>query len=219
MHRSGMFLFAALVMIVLSISACGPSTYSTDVPVEFHEILRAKYEGQRAWTRRTLQDEKKTTKIEQDQEVDVHRLDLARSGAVALETPNGRTKIVYPFNLKRPITLEHYEKELLDVLWFTPPEERYAANKKVYGTRIADAIRDHRILQDMSQRHVYLSWGAPTQIANVVKRGEDEEWQYDTLNLKNAKVIFRSGKVAQFVGENIQDTEAARRRKNVRRGG
>lgn len=219
MHRSGPFLVAAIVLGVLSGSGCGPATYSTDVPMEFHEILRDKYEGRTAWTRRTLQDEKKPTKIEQDEEVVVHKLDLTRSGAVALETPNGRKKIVFPFNLQRPLTLEHYEKELLDVLWFTPPEQRYESNKEQFGTRIADAIREHRILKDMSQRHAYLAWGPPTEVINVVKRGQDEEWQYENLNLKGAKVIFRSGKVAQSVGENIQDTEAARRRKNVRRGG
>jgi hypothetical protein len=219
MHRSGLFAVALLVLVVVSGLACSPATYSTDVPIEFHQILREKYEGRTAWTRRTLQDEKKPTKIEQDQEVVIHKLDLSRSGAVDLQTPDGHTRIVFPFSLKRPITLEHYEKELLDVLWLTPPEERYEANKKVFGTRIADAIRDHRILPDMSQRHAYLAWGPPTEITNVVKRGQDEEWHYNNLNLKSAKIVFRSGKVAQSVGENIQDTEAARRRKNVRRGG
>ena len=119
--------------------------------------------------------------------------------------------------LERPISLEHFEKELLDILWFESPETRYAENKKKYGTRIADAIRDHRILKDMSQRHAYLSWGTPNEITAVVKRGFDEEWQYETLNLKKSKIIFRSGKIAQFVGDNVQDTEAARRRKSLRR--
>jgi len=218
MNRAGLFLVVAVGMLLPTLG-CGPTTYSTDVPVEFHALLAEKYEGRTAWTRRTLQDEKKAIKIEQDQEVVVRKLNLSRSGSVSLETPNGRTKIIFPFDLHRPISLEHYEKELLDILWFSSPEERFASNKEKFGTRIAEAIRDHKILKDMSQRHAYLSWGPPTEVASVVKRGLDEEWHYDNLNLKKAKVVFRSGKVAQSVGENIQDTEAARRRKNVRRSG
>lgn len=217
MNRAGLYLGATLSLLLLSSLGCGPTTYSTDVPMEFHKLLSEKYEGRTAWTRLTLQDEKKSRKIEQDQEVVVRSLNLTRSGSVALETPNGRIKINVPFNLERPITLEYYEKTLLDLLWFESPEVRYAKNKKAFGTRIADAIRDHKILPDMNQRTAYLSWGPPNEISSVVKRGLDEEWNYDNLNLKKARIVFRSGKVAQSAGENIQDTEAARRRKNARR--
>jgi len=219
MNRAGRFLVTTLSALVLASLGCGPTTYSTDVPVEFHKFLADKYEGRTAWTRLTLQDEKKSRKIEQDEEVVVRKLNLTRSGSVALETPNGRIKINFAFNLERPITLEYYEKELLDYLWFESPEVRYQQNKEQFGTRIADAIRDHKILQDMNQRTAYLSWGPPTEISDVVKRGLDEVWNYENLNLKKAKIIFRSGKVAQSNGENIQDTEAARRRKNARRPG
>jgi hypothetical protein len=217
MNRVGLILFALSIAALFHGAGCSPSTYSTDVPVEFHEFLTAKYEGKHAWTRRTLQDEKKSAKIEQDQKVVVRSLQLTRSGSLALETLNGRIKVVFAMGLDHPISLEHFEKELLDVLWFDSPEVRYAANKKEYGTRIADAIRNHTVLKDMSPRHAYLSWGTPTEITSVVKRGLDEEWQYETLNLKKSKIIFRSGKVAQSVGDNVQDTEAARRRKNLRR--
>lgn len=217
MNWIGLNLVALAIVLLLSGAGCAPATYSTDVPVEFHEFLTAKYEGKHAWTRKTLQDEKKSGKIEQDQEVLVRSLQLTRSGSVSIETLSGRIKLVYAIKLERPISLEHYEKELLDILWFETPEVRYAANKKQFGTRIADAIRDHTMLKDMSQRHAYLSWGPPTEITSVVRRGLDEEWQYETMNLKKSKIIFRSGKVAQSVGDNVQDTEAARRRKSLRR--
>jgi hypothetical protein len=184
--------------------------------MEFHRFLAEKYEGRTAWTRRTLQDEKKARKIEQDEEVLIRSLNLTRSGSMALETPNGRIKINVAFNLERPITLEFFEKELLDLLWLEGPEVRYEANKAAYGTRIADAIRDHKVLPDMNQRTAYLSWGTPSEITGVVKRALDEEWHYDNLNLKKARIVFRSGKVAQVAGENIQDTESARRRQNAR---
>lgn len=219
MNRAGLILGTIAGVLLLSSFGCGPATYSTDVPVEFHKFLAEKYEGRTAWTRRTLQDDKKSRKIEQDQEIVLRKLNLTRSGSVAMETPNGRIKINVAFNLPRPITLEYFEKELLDLLWFETPEKRYADNKVQYGTRIADAIRDHKILQDMNQRTAYLSWGAPSEITSVVKRALDEEWQYETLNLKKAKIVFRSGKVAQSVGDNVQDTEAARRRQNARRSG
>ena len=217
MNRVGLILVTLSAAVLFAGAGCSPSTYSTDVPVEFHEFLTAKYEGKHAWTRKTLQDEKKTAKIEQDQQVIVRSLQLNRSGSLAIETPNGRIKVIFAMGLERPISLEHFEKELLDVLWFDSPEVRYATNKKEFGTRIADAIRDHSVLKDMSQRHAYLAWGPPSEITSVVKRGLDEEWQYETLNLKKSKIIFRSGKVAQSVGDNVQDTEAARRRKSLRR--
>jgi hypothetical protein len=124
--------------------------------------------------------------------------------------------VVYALNLERPLKLEHYERALLDVLWLTSPEERYAANKEKYGTRIADAIRDHKILQDMPMYVAYLSWGSPTKVIPI-KRGTDETWTYNTPNLKKAQIDFRGGKVASFDGENVGDTEAATKRKRLRR--
>ena len=196
---------------------CGVDTLSTDVPIEFHSILKQKYEGRSAWTRLTLEDEKKSIKIEQDQEVKVLSLGLQRSGSVTVQTLNGRKRVVYPFNIARPLTLEHYERALLDALWFKDPDSRYAAYKEKYGTRIADAIRDHTILPDMSMDVAYLAWGAPSKIIPI-KRGSDERWEYETPNLKNAVIDFRGGKVKNSNGENIADTEAATKRKRVRRG-
>lgn len=192
------------------------SRFSTDIPVEYHEILEQKYLHKPAWTRLTVQDEKKNLKVEQDQEVRVIALGLQRSGSVTLETPNGRTRVVFPFELERPLTLEHYEAALLDALWFESPETRYTRHKEKYGTRIADAIRDHKILNDMSMDVAYLAWGAPDNI-NAIKRGRDERWEYNTLNLKNASIDFRGGRVVKADGENVADTEAATKRKRVRR--
>ena len=206
---------AALGVAIANVG-CGVSTFSTDVPVEFHAILKEKYQGRSAWTRLTLQDEKKSTKVEQDQEVVVKELDLTRSGAVTLETPNGRTRIVWAFELDRPLVLEEFEKKLLDVLWFESPEARYAAHKEKFGTRVADAIRDHKVLKDMNQQVAYLTWGAPSKVSSVIKRGSDERWEYETPNLKGAKIDFRGGRVAHAEGENVADTEAAKRRSRFR---
>ncbi len=200
---------------VLAGSGC-VDRYSTDIPMEYHRILESKYVGKRAWTRLTMQHEKKNVKIEQDQEVVVTALGLQRNGSVNIETIAGSERVIYPFNLTRPLTLEHFERTLLDVLWFEAPEERYAAHKEKYGARIADAVRDHKILTDMSMQLAYLSWGTPTKI-DAVKRGSDETWEYSTPNLKKAQVVFRSGKVASFDGENVSDTEAATKRKRLRR--
>jgi hypothetical protein len=202
--------------IAIALTGCGVSTFSTDVPLEFHDLLKQKYEGRQAWTRLTLQDEKKSTKIEQDQEVVVKELVLSRSGAVTLVTPNGRTRIVHALELDRPLVLEQYEKKLLDILWFESPDARYAGHKEKFGTRIADAIRDHKILKDMNQQVAYLAWGAPTKVTSVIKRGLDERWEYETKNLTSAKIDFRGGRVAHVEGENIADTEAAKRRSRFR---
>lgn len=205
---------AALGGLVAAFAGC-VTRYSTDIPVEYHQILEEKYRGKNAWTRLTLQDEKKNIKIEQDQEVEVTVLNLERSGSVTLRTPNGRKRLVYAFRLPRPLTLEHYEKALLDVLWFEPPQLRYSQHKEKYGTRIADAIRDHKVLQDMSMQVAYLSWGPPSKVI-ALKRGSSERWEYNTANLKNARIEFQGGKVVLIDGENISDTEAASKRKGMR---
>lgn len=206
---------AALVGLLLFLSGC-VARYSTDIPLEYHKLLEDKYLRKTAWTRLTVQDEKKSAKIEQDQEVVVTDLGLDRSGSVTVETPNGRKRLVYPFHLERPLTLEQYEKSLLDALWFESPDVRYARNKEKYGTRIADAIRDHKVVPDMAMQVAYLSWGAPTSVI-ATKRGSNEKWQYDTPNLKKASIDFAGGKVAHVDGENVSDTEAASKRKRMRR--
>lgn len=184
--------------------------------MEYHDILQEKYVGKSAWTRLTVQHEKKNVKIEQDQEVVITDLGLHRTGSITVETVDGKKRVVFSFNLERPLTLEYYERALLDAFWLTTPEERYGADKEKYGTRVADAIRDHKILQDMPMYVAYLSWGAPTKIIPI-KRGTDETWQYNTPNLKKAQIDFRGGKVASSDGENISDTEAATKRKRLRR--
>lgn len=209
--------FCYLAASALLLGGCGVNSLSTDIPLEFHSILKEKYDGRNAWTRLTVEDEKKSIKIEQDQEVHVVSLGLQRSGSVVIQTLNGRKRVVYPFNIERPMTLEHYERALLDALWFEDPDSRYASHKEQYGTRIADAIRDHKILNDMSMYVAYLAWGAPSKIIPI-KRGSDERWEYATPNLKNASIDFRGGRVEHFSGENVADTEAATKRKRVRRG-
>lgn len=206
---------AVLVGFLLCLSGC-VARYSTDIPLEYHKVLEDKYLGKEAWTRLTLQDEKKNVKIEQDQEVVVTDLGLERSGAVTIESPNGRKRVVYPFHIARPLTLEQYEKALLDALWFESPDVRYAHNKEKYGTRIADAIRDHKVVTDMAMQVAYLTWGAPTKVI-ATKRGSNERWEYDTANLKKASIDFAGGKVAHVDGENVSDTEAASKRKRMRR--
>ena len=191
--------------------------YATDIPVEYHDLLMEKYLHKHAWTRLTIQHEKKEgVKIEQDQEVIITELGLHRAGSVTVETLDGKVRVVYPFNLARPLALEHYERALLDALWLESPETRHAAHKEKYGNRIADAIRDHKDLPDMPMFVAYLSWGAPTKIVPI-KRGTDETWQYNTPNLKKATIDFRGGKVAKVDGENVADTEAATKRKRLRR--
>jgi hypothetical protein len=209
--------FGGLIATALLVVGCAVDSLSTDIPIEFHDILKEKYEGRNAWTRLTLEDEKKNIKIEQDQEVQVVTLGLQRSGSVVIQTLNGRKRVVYPFRIERPLTLEHFERALLDALWFEDPDSRYASHKEQYGTRIADAIRDHNIFNDMSMYVAYLAWGAPSKIIPI-KRGSDERWEYATPNLKNASIDFRGGKVEHFSGENVADTEAATKRKRVRRG-
>lgn len=206
----------SLALAVSPLTGCGVSTFSTDVPTEFHSLMVEKYQGRQAWTRRTIQDEKKNLKIEQDQEVQVTQIGLSRHGSITVLSSDGRLRIVYPFNLDRPLVLEHYEKALLDMFWFEGPDVRYARNKELYGTRIADAIRDHKILKDMSQDVAYLAWGPPERVI-AIKRGLDENWEYDNMNLSKAAITFRSGRVVKKDGENIGDTEEAKKRKRFRR--
>ena len=204
-----------LLAMLLFLVGC-VDRFATDIPVAFHDLLQEKYVGKHAWTRLTLQHEKKNVKIEQDQEVLITEIGLHRAGSVSVETLDGKTRVVYPFNLSRPLVLEHVERALLDALWLESPETRYAANKEKYGARIADAVRDHKILPDMPIVVAYLSWGAPTKVVPT-KRGQDERWEYNTPNLKKALIEFRGGKVAKSDGENIADTEAATKRKRLRR--
>ena len=58
MNRAGLLLGTSLSLLLLASLGCAPTTYSTDVPVEFHKFLSEKYEGRTAWTRLTLQDER-----------------------------------------------------------------------------------------------------------------------------------------------------------------
>ena len=204
------------ILLVGATSAC-VSRFSTDIPINYQNTLKEKYVGRRAWTRATMQDEKKDIRIEQDQEVEIVSLGLYRTGSVTILSKVGHKRVVFPFHLERPLTLENYEKVLLDYLWLTSPEERFEADKQKYGTRIAEAIRDHKILKDMPQFVAYLSWGAPTGI-EMPEGTTVERWTYDTANLQAARVDFLDGKVARFEGENIADTEAAKQRKAVRRG-
>ena len=44
-----------------------------------------------------------------------------------------------------------------------------------------------------------------------------ERWSYDTPNVKG-RIDFIAEKVAKSEGENVQDTEAAKKKKAVRRG-
>lgn len=180
-------------------------------------MLETRYLGRQAWTRRSLQDEKKDIKVEQDMAVEVVALGMHRTGSVTVIAKQGRTRVVFPLRLQRPLTLEMYEKTLLDYLWFESPEERFEANKAKYGTRIAEAVRDHKILKDMPQYVAYLSWGSPDRIDRP-EGTEVERWQYENSNLPGARVDFLAGKVAQYDGENVADTEAAKKRKLTRRG-
>jgi len=205
---------AGLVAVVAFVPAC-VRQFSTDIPVNFQSRLTEKYVGRTAWTRASLQDEKKSIKIEQDQEVEITELGMHRTGSVTVVTVKGRKRVVYPFHLQRPLRLEDYEKTLLDYLWMEAPETRYDAQKQKYGTRIAEAVRDHKILKDMPQYLAYLSWGPPTR--SEVVTGNIDRWVYETPNVKG-RIDFLAGKVAKFEGENIQDTEAAKKKKAVRRG-
>lgn len=217
MSRRRPLLFVLAVALGAT-SAC-VSKYSTDIPVNYQSILNEKYVGRQAWTRATLQDEKREgVKIEQDQEVTILELGMYRTGSVTLLSKQGHKRVVYPLRLTRPLTLEVYEKTLLDHLWLEAPEARFEANKQKYGTRIAEAIRDHKILKDMPQYVAYLSWGAPTK--NERPEGTTiDRWMYETPNLTAARIDFLSGKVAKFEGENVGDTEAAKKKKSLRRGG
>jgi hypothetical protein len=203
-------------LVLVGGSGC-VSRYSTDIPVNYQTVLLEKYQDRTAWTRVTMQDEKKSIKIEQDQEVTISELGMYRNGSVTVIAKQGQKRVVYPLRLERPLTLEMYEKTLLDVLWLEPPETRFEANKQKYGTRIAEAIRDHKLLKDMPQYAAYLAWGAPNK-AGAVEGTEVDRWSYDTANLPGARVDFLAGKVRQFEGENIADTEAAKKRKAARRG-
>lgn len=191
--------------------------FSTDIPTNYQQVLSGKYVGKPAWTRVTLQDEKKDIRVEQDQEVTITELGMHRNGSVTVVSKQGRKRVVYPMRLARPLTLEEYEKVLLDLVWLESPEVRFEANKTKYGTRIAEAIRDHKILKDMPQQAAYLSWGAPTGSERPEGTNVDR-WKYDTPNLTGARLDFAAGKVARFEGENVADTEAAKKRKAVRRG-
>ncbi len=205
------------VLVVPLVAVACVRQFSTDIPVNFQTVLEQKYVGRQCWTRATLQDEKKNIKIEQDQEVRIAGLGMQRTGSVTIASAAGRKRVVFPFHLPRPLTLEAYEKALLDYLWLDSPQARFDANKQKYGTRLAEAIRDHKVLKDMPQYAAYLSWGA----ASNVERPEGttvERWKYDTANLQGARVDLQSGKVVKFEGDNIQDTEAAKKRKAVRRG-
>jgi hypothetical protein len=208
---------ACLVLVTLS-SGC-TDRFSTDIPINFQNVLKERYLGKTAWTRRTLRDEKKEIKIEQDQEVVIEGLGMFRQGSVTVRAKVGHKRVVFPFRLQRPLTLEHYEKTLLDFLWFESPEARFEANKAKYGTRFAEAIRDHKLLKDMPQYVAYLSWGAPDKITPREGAAVDA-WQYDNDNLPGAQIDINTttGKVGQFSGENIADTEAAKKKKAVRRG-
>lgn len=212
------FLPLVLCVALAATSAC-VSKYSTDIPVNYQSVLNEKYVGRQAWTRASLLDEKREgVKIEQDQEVTILELGFHRTGSVTVISKVGHKRVVYPFGLSRPLTLEAYEKVLLDYLWLDSPEARFSANKQKYGTRIAEAIRDHKILKDMPQYVAYLSWGAPSSTERPEGTAVDR-WKYDTPNLTAARVDFLSGKVAKFEGENVSDTEAAKKKKSLRRGG
>lgn len=210
-------LILALCVALAGSSAC-VSSYSTDIPVNYQSVLCEKYVGRRAWTRTTLKDEKKDIKIEQDEEVTILELGMYRAGSVTVVSKQGHRRVVFPLELTRPLTLEVYEKTVLDYLWLDGPEARFDANKQKYGIRIAEAIRDHKILKDMPQYVAYLAWGAPT--SNERPEGTAiDRWKYNTPNLTGARIDFLSGKVAKFEGENISDTEAAKKKKSLRRGG
>lgn len=212
---------ARLLVVVLVVAAVTlPSAcvrqFSTDIPINFQSQLLERYKGRTAWTRASLQDEKKNIKIEQDEQVEIVELGMHRTGSVTIVAKKDHKRVVYPFRLQRPLSLEVYEKTLLDYLWMEAPEARFDVQKEKYGTRIAEAVRDHKILKDMPQYLAYLSWGAPTSTA-MLEGTAVERWTYDTPNVKG-RIDFIAGKVAKFEGENVQDTEAAKKKKAVRRG-
>jgi len=206
-----------LVLVALVGSTSCMSRYSTDIPVNFQTVLEAKYVGRTAWTRVTLEDEKRPTKIEQDQEVKITALGMQRTGSVTVLGEPGHKRVVFPFRLQRPLTLEDFEKTLLDYLWMDPPQTRFDANKQKYGTRVAEAVRDHKILKDMPQYVAYLTWGAPSAAEKVQGTAVDR-WVYDKHPNVKGRIDFLSAKVAKFEGDNVQDTEAAKKRKSIRRG-
>ena len=204
-------------LLLVCAAAC-VRTFSTDIPVNYQMVVEKKYVGRTAWTRQTLQDEKKPgVKVEQDEEVSIVTLGMQRTGSVTVVTRKGHKRVVFPFRLPRPLTLEVYEKTLLDYLWLESPEARFEKNKTTYGTRIAEAVRDHKILKDMPQYVAYLTWGAPTSTLQV-EGSRRERWAYESPNLAGARIDFDAGRVVAFDGENVADTEAAKRKKSVRRG-
>lgn len=209
-------LFLPVLLALVASTSC-MSKFSTDIPVNFQTILEDKYVGRTAWTRATLEDEKRPVRIEQDQEVKIVDLGMQRTGSVTLVAATGRTRVVFPFRLQRPLTLEDFEKTLLDYLWMESPQVRFDANKQKYGTRIAEAIRDHKILKDMPLYVAYLSWGAPSGMEKVQGTAIDR-WVYDRHPNVKGRVDFLAAKVAKFEGENVQDTEAAKKKKSIRRG-
>jgi hypothetical protein len=64
------------ILLVGATSAC-VSNYSTDIPINYQNKLKEKYVGKRAWTRATMQSEKKTSGSNrprgQDRGPDLHR--------------------------------------------------------------------------------------------------------------------------------------------------
>ena len=121
------------VLVALAGSTSCMSRFSTDIPVNFQTVLDKKYVGRTVWTRATLADEKRPTKVEQDQEATIVELGLQRTGSVTVVAAAGRKRVVFPFHLQRPLTLEDFEKTLLDYVWLEPPPARFDANKQKYG--------------------------------------------------------------------------------------
>jgi hypothetical protein len=76
--------FVCLAFLLACASAACVRTFSTDIPVNFQDILDQKYVGKAAWTRATLQDEKKNVKVEQDEEVTIESRGMQRTGGVTL---------------------------------------------------------------------------------------------------------------------------------------
>jgi len=193
-------LLMILPLVALALGAC--STYKNvvvkDIPLEEQKLITDAYVGRAAWSRGVIEDLGEGGSLPRDSKVTIVDIGMQYNGAVTVQTPNRKKKIVMGLELERPLTKEKIDDKMNHLFWFKDPTMRQVDYIRKWGKRTARAIMDHEVFVGMSAEAAIESWGYPDKTTiNEIGGKRNEQWVYPAGKKSNYIYII-DGKVSKW---------------------
>lgn len=187
-------------MVVSALVACGKvkQVIVKDIPIEDQVALHEQYTDRSAWTRVILEDIGEAGSVARDTKVKIVDVNLALNGAVTVELPKKRKKIVHGLEIERPLSVEKVEERMNDIFWFKDPVMRQVDYIRKWGSKTARAIRDHEVFIGMPAEAALESWGVPEKVnVNEIAGKKNEQWVYP-VGKRSKYIYIIDGKVSKW---------------------